>query len=152
LVQLKKLSLPEAAVLYCKHGIAGNESLVVCFATKYKNNLLRPVTYIRTVIGKPNWNSLVPTPPFPEYSSAHAIISTAFAAVLEDQFGKNVSFTDYTYKDLYGPRTYNSFEHYAEEAAISRIYGGIHYTFSAVEGMKQGKIVGKEVNRLKFKK
>jgi len=152
LVQLKKLSLSEASVLYCKHGIAGNESLIVCFSSKYKYNLVRPVTYIRNVIGKPNWNSLVPTPPFPEYSSAHAVVSAAFATVLEEQFGKKFSFTDYTYKDLYGPRTYNSFEHYAEEAAVSRIYGGIHYAFAATEGIKQGKIVGKEVNRLEFKK
>lgn len=152
LVQLKKLSLPEAAILYCKHGIAGNEALIVCFSTKYKYNVVRPVTYIRTVLGKLNWNSLVPTPPFPEYSSAHAVVSAAFAAVLEMHFGKNFSFTDHTYKDLYGSRTYDSFEHYAQEAAQSRVYGGIHYEFAAIEGLKQGKIVGKEVNRLRFKK
>lgn len=152
LVVLKKLSLPEAAILYCKHGIAGNEALIVNFATKYKYNVVRPVTYIRNVLGQTNWNSLVPTPPFPEYSSAHAVVSAAFAAVLDEEFGKNFSFTDHTYDQLYGPRSFNSFEAYASEAAISRIYGGIHYSFAATEGIRQGKIVGREVNRLKFKK
>ena len=152
LIQMKKLSLPEAAILYCKHGIAGNESLIVCFASKYKYNLVRPITYIRNVIGKPTWNPVIPSPPFPEYTSAHAVVSTAFATVLEEHFGKKFSFTDNTYQGLYPARTFKSFEHYAEEAATSRVYGGIHYAFAATEGMKQGRIVGKEVNRLKFKK
>jgi hypothetical protein len=152
LVLLKKLSLSEAAILYCKHGIAGNEAIITCFAAKYKYNVLRPVTYIRTVLGRSNWSPLIPTPPFPEYPSAHALVSAAFAAVLEDQFGKNLYFTDHTYENLYGSRTFNSFEEYAQEAAISRIYGGIHYSFAAIEGIRQGRIVGKEVNRLKFKK
>ena len=152
LILLKKLSLAEAAVLYCKHGIAGNDAIISCFATKYKYNVLRPVTYIRSVLGHPNWNPLIPTPPFPEYPSAHALVSAAFTSVLEEQFGKNFSFTDRTYENLYGPRSYRSFEEYANEAAISRVYGGIHYTFAATEGIRQGKKVGHEVNRLKFKK
>ena len=152
LILKKKLSLPEAAVLYCKHGIAGNESLIVCFDAKYKYNLVRPVTYIQNVLGRTTWNPLIPTPPFPEYGSAHAVVSSAFATVLEDAFGKNFSFTDHTYDHTYGPRTYSSFEEYAKEAAASRVLGGIHYSFTAKEGLKQGKIVGKEVNRLRFKK
>lgn len=152
LIVLKKLSLSEAAVLYCKHGIAGNEGIITCFATKYKYNLIRPISFIRAGLNQPNWNAVVPTPSFPEYTSAHAVVSAAYATVLEDRFGKNFSFTDHTYDILYGLRSFKSFEKYAYEAAISRIYGGIHYSFAMTEGLKQGKKVGNEVNKLKFKK
>jgi hypothetical protein len=152
LIGLKKLSLPEAAVLYCKHGIAGNEALISCYRTKYQYNLVRPVTVIRSVLGHNNWNSFIPTPPFPEYTSAHAVVSAGMAAVLANAFGQNFSFTDHTYDNLYGPRGFSSFDDYAKETAMSRLYGGIHYRFAADSGLKQGKEVGKLVNQLKFKK
>jgi hypothetical protein len=152
LILLKKLSLPEAAILYCKHSIAGNEGLISCYKTKYQYNVVRPITCVRGVLGHSNWNSLIPTPSFPEYTSAHAVISAAFAAVLEEQFGKQFSFTDHTYDHLYGPRQYDSFDEYAKEAAMSRLYGGIHYRFAADEGLKQGRKVGALVNKLRFRK
>lgn len=152
LILLKNLSLIEAAVLYCKHGIAGNEAIITCYKTKYQYNVVRPVSYIRNVLGHNNWNPLLPTPPFPEYSSAHAVVSAAMATVLADVFGEQFSFTDHTYARLYGPRSFSSFDEYAKEAAISRLYGGIHYRFAADEGLKQGKRVGGLVNGLKFKK
>lgn len=152
LVVLKKLSLQEAATLYCKHGIAGNEALISAFKTKYHYNLMRPVSYIRTVLGHSNWNPVIPTPPHPEYASNHAVISAALATVLEAVFGKNFSFTDHTYTNQYGNRSFNSFASYANEAALSRLIGGIHYRFTAEEGIKQGKKVGELVNQLKFKK
>jgi hypothetical protein len=126
LILLKKLSLPEAAILYCKHGMAGNEAIITCYKTKYQHNVLRPVTYIRKVLGDTAWNSLIPTPSFPEYSSAHAVVSGAMATVLAETFGSHFSFTDHTYSQLYGSRTFASFDDYAKEAALSRLYGGIH--------------------------
>jgi hypothetical protein len=150
LIEQKKISLPEAAVLYCKHGIAGNESIIACFNSKYRFNMVRPVTYIRNVLGYATWSPLIPTPPFPEYTSAHAIVSTAMVTVLEEAFGKNFSFTDRSYEQLYGARSYASLEAYATEATISRLYGGIHYRFGAEEGVKQGKKVGQLVNGLRF--
>jgi hypothetical protein len=150
LVLLEKLSLHEAAILFCKHGIAGNDGIITCFAAKYKYNLLRPVTYIRSVLGQSNWSPLIPTPPFPEFTSAHAVVSTAFSSVLENAFGNGFDFTDRTYESLYGARHFHSFEEYADEAANSRLFGGIHYSFGATEGKKQGKKVGVLVNKLKF--
>jgi len=152
LILLKKLSLPEAAVLYCKHGMAGNEAIITCYKTKYQHNVLRPVTYIRNVLGHAMWNSLIPTPSFPEYSSAHAVVSAAMATVLTETFGDRFTFTDHTYSQLYGPRSFSSFDDYAKEAALSRLYGGIHYRFAADEGLKQGRKVGELVNKLKFNK
>jgi hypothetical protein len=152
LVLQKKLSLHEAAILYCKHGIAYSDALISSFKTKYQYNVLRPVTYIRSVFEEPNWNSVIPTPPHPEYASNHAVISSASAVILEDAFGKHFSFTDKTYEQEYGARSFTSFEHYAQEAAFSRVLGGIHYGFTAKEGIKQGEKAGKLVNNLKFRK
>jgi hypothetical protein len=152
LVASEKLSLQDAAILYCKHAIAGNDAAITCLKTKFHYNLVRPITYIRTVLGHPEWRPLIHTPPFPEYTSAHAAISMAYAAVLENTFGENYTFIDRSFDDTYGPRTFNSFEAYAKEAALSRLQAGIHYRFSMDEGLKQGRQVAAMVNQLKFKK
>ena len=76
---------------------------------------------------------------FPEYTSGHSVISRAAAVILTDLYGDNFAFTDTT-EVLYGlpERKYNSFIHASEEAAISRLYGGIHYMMAIEEGVKQG--------------
>lgn len=146
----KEFSLQEAAVLFCKHGIAGNEAGISLVKTKFHYNLVRPITYIRTVLGHSEWSPVIPTPPFPEYTSGHAAVSSAYATVLEHTFGKNFTFTDHTFDDTYGPRSFNSFEAYATEAALSRLLGGIHYRFAMDEGLKQGRKVAEMVMQLKF--
>ena len=152
MIVLKKLSLQDAAVLYCKGGIATNDAAISCVKTKFYYNLVRPITYIRTVLGHSEWHPVIHTPPFPEYTSAHATISMANAAILEEAFGKNFPFTDHSFDDSYGPRSFDSFEAYAKEAAFSRLQAGIHYRFSMDEGLKQGRKVAALVNQLKFKK
>lgn len=152
MVVLKKLSLQDAAILYCKAGIAANDAAISCVKTKFYYNLVRPITYIRTVLGHSEWHPVIHTPPFPEYTSAHATISMANAAVLEEAFGKNFPFIDHSFDDSYGPRSFDSFEAYAKEAAFSRLQAGIHYRFSMDEGLKQGRKVAALVNQLKFKK
>ena len=147
----QKLSLQDAVILYCKHGIAGNDAGIACVKTKFQYNVVRPITYIRTVLGHSEWHPVIHTPPFPEYTSAHAAISMAYASVLEDTFGANFTITDYSFEDSYGPRRFDSFEAYAKEAAMSRLQAGIHYRFSMDEGLKQGKKVADLVNRLKYK-
>jgi len=151
MILLKKVSLQDAAVLYCKHGIAGNEAAISCVKTKFTYNVVRPVTYIKTVLNHPNWNTVIFTPPFPEYTSGHAVVSMSYATVLENTFGK-IPFTDHSFDNTYGPRRFESFEAYAKEAALSRMYGGIHYRFGMNEGLKQGRKVAMIVNKLKFKK
>jgi hypothetical protein len=148
----EKLSLAEAAILYCKHAMAGNEAALSCVKTKYHYNLLRPITYIRTVLGHSDWHPVVHTPPFPEYTSAHAAISMACASVLESTFGKNTPFSDRTFANTYGPRSFDSFREYAEEAALSRLKAGIHYRFSMEQGLKQGRSVAALVEKLRFRK
>jgi hypothetical protein len=103
-------------------------------------------------MGHADWHPLLHTPPFPEYTSAHAAISMTFALMLEDTFGKNFSFTDHSFDASYGPRSFVSFEAYAKEAALSRLQAGIHYRFSMDEGLRQGRMVADFMNKIKFRK
>jgi hypothetical protein len=142
LIEQNDFSLEKAAVTYAKHGIALNEALICVLKAKYKYNLLRPVSYIRTVLGHATWTTVVGTPAHPEYPSAHAVVGGASSVILESVFGKNYSFIDRTHENLYGARSYNNLRAYSAEAALSRALGGIHYTFSADIGLKQGEKIG----------
>ena len=109
---------------------------------KYHHNLVRPITYIRDVMGHTTWNSFLGTPPHPEYSSAHAALSAAAAGALQNIFGEVGSFTDHTYDYMNMPaRTYSSITAIGEEAGRSRLYAGIHYTASIDAGLWQGRKV-----------
>jgi hypothetical protein len=145
LIVTNKLDLGEAAVAYALHGIAMNDASISVWKTKYRYNQLRPATYIRNVMGHSTWNTVIPTPPHPEYTAAHAVISAASASVLEKIFGAHYSFTDHSYDATYGARTYNSFDDYAKEAGRSRLLAGIHFSPSIAAGLIQGREVGSKV-------
>ena len=91
---------------------------------------------------------LLQTPPFPEYTSGHSVISNAAAEVLSGLFGDAFSFRDTT-EMAYGlpARSFSSFRQAAAEAAISRLYAGIHYRMAIEEGSIQGRHVGENVVR-----
>ncbi|MEJ7589828.1 MAG: hypothetical protein WKI04_19930, partial [Ferruginibacter sp.] len=108
LIQSNHLDLVDAASVYALHGIALNDAAISVIKTKYKFNLLRPISYIRNVMQKPGWNSVIPTPAYPEYTAAHSVVSAASATVLEGIFGKNYRFSDHTYDAIYGTRSFNS--------------------------------------------
>jgi hypothetical protein len=84
------------------------------------------------------WTPLLTTPPFPEYTSGHSVQSGAAALVLTELFG-DVAFTDRTH-DFRGlpSRSFPSFTAAAEEAAVSRLYGGIHFRAAIERGLAQG--------------
>ncbi|MBT8179062.1 MAG: phosphatase PAP2 family protein, partial [Eudoraea sp.] len=85
-------------------------------------------------------------PPFPEYTSGHSVVSGAAAIALTDIFGDNFAFDDDTEIRFGLPvRSFNSFNEAADEAAISRMYGGIHYRTAVEIGVKQGRDLGKFV-------
>ena len=150
-------SLATAAEAYARVGIAIADALISCWNTKYQYNLLRPITYIQMVID-PKWNTPevtdpVITPPFSEYTSGHSVQSAAAAQVLTDLFGDNFAFTDHTHDQRgFEPRSFSSFFAAADEAAISRLYGGIHYRAAIERGLEQGKCIGRQVSAVKFKK
>jgi hypothetical protein len=145
LIILKNFKLDEAAIAYAKHGFALNDAIITVFYNKYTHNTLRPVSFIRNVLKQPNWNSVIPTPPHPEYPAAHALASGASAVVMEDLFGRYLSFTDHSYDQMYGARTFKSFDDYAREAGHSRVLAGIHYPSSVAVGLDIGRQVGERI-------
>ena len=138
---------------YTKTSIAINDAFISCWDEKYRSNLVRPETLINKFIDE-DWLPLLQTPPFPEYTSGHSVVSGAASEVLTAIFGDNFSFDDTTEIPYgLGVRKFGSFRKAAEEAAISRIYGGIHYMAAVVLGVEQGKKVGFKVNNdVTFKK
>jgi hypothetical protein len=153
-LKVKSSTLDFAAESCAKIGIAVNDAFIACWETKYKYNLIRPISYIQQVISPTFTKDSIPlsTPGFPEYTSGHSVQSAAAAEVLANLFGGSFTFTDHTH-DMMGmaPRTYASFDAFAQEAAISRMYGGIHYRAAIERGIAQGKKIGDAVNALHFK-
>lgn len=144
--------LDKAAETYARVGIAVAEAFINCWRCKYLFNTLRPITYIRTTIN-PTWSPIVATPPFPEHTSGHSSQSGASYVVLDALFGDKFAFTDNT-NALFGfkERSFTSFKQAAEEAAVSRLYGGIHIRHANESGLVEGSTVGKNVNALAWKK
>jgi hypothetical protein len=147
----RSATLDVAAEAYLKVGIAVADAFVACWRTKYQVNLLRPVTYIQREIDR-DWMPILVTPPFPEHTSGHSVQSAATAEVLTTLFGR-VAFTDRTHERRgLAPRSFGSFWHAAREAAISRLYGGIHFLAAIVAGLDQGRCVGRAVNGLRLRR
>jgi hypothetical protein len=144
-VRALDLPLGSAAEAYAQVGIAVADAFISCWSTKYRYNLLRPVTYVRRLID-PGWMPLLITPPFPEYTSGHSVQSAAAAQVLTDMFGP-LAFTDRTHERRgLAARTFGSFLEAAQEAAISRLYGGIHFRAACERGVDRGICIGERVN------
>lgn len=132
-----------------KLGCAQSDAFVSCWSTKFKYNLLRPVTYIKRHIDKA-WEPLLITPPFPEYTSGHSCQSGAASTVLTAMLGDGFAFDDATHEDEGLPvRSFPSFNAAAEEAAMSRLYGGIHFRFGNEAGLAQGRAIGALAAQLK---
>jgi hypothetical protein len=118
------------------------DGFIRCWDEKYRSKVIRPETYINQHIDE-NWVPLLQTPPFPEYTSGHSVISSAAASVLTGLFGDNFSYTDSTEVEFGMPvRSFTSFRQAADEAAISRMYGGIHYRLAVEVGATEGKALG----------
>ena len=135
----------QASEAYAMVSIALMDGFISCWDEKYSSRLIRPETYINEHIDE-NWVPVLQTPPFPEYTSGHSVISTASAVTLTKLFGENFSFLDSTEVEFGLPaRSFNSFTEAAEEAAISRLYGGIHYRPAIVHGITEGRALGNYV-------
>jgi len=144
-------SYKEAARTYAMVSIALADAFISCWDEKYRSNLIRPETVINEFID-PEWKPILQTPPFPEHTSGHSVISASAATALTSIYGEPFSFTD-TVEVEYGlpARSFASFRDAADEAAISRMYGGIHYRPAIEYGVEQGKQVGSLiVGRLQF--
>ncbi|RXK62034.1 phosphatase PAP2 family protein [Lacibacter luteus] len=134
--------LVQSAEAYVKVAIGLADSFISCWDEKYRSRVIRPETYINQHINK-EWTPLLQTPPFPEYTSGHSVVSSASAVILTQLFGDHFSYDDSTELEFNIPvRHFNSFNEAAQEAAISRFYGGIHYMPSIINGLDEGKKIG----------
>lgn len=138
-------SFDETIEVYARTSIALFDGFISCWDEKWRSIVVRPETVINQYLDE-EWLPLLQTPPFPEYTSGHSVISRAAAITLTDYYGDNFAFNDTTEIE-YGltERKFNSFLHASEEAAISRLYGGIHYMMAIDNGVTQGEEVGKHV-------
>jgi hypothetical protein len=124
------------------------DAFISCWAEKFATNLVRPETYINRFIDE-NWHPFIETPPFPEHTSGHATASAAAATILTKAFGEPFEFTDSTEMEFgMKPRTFKSFYEASDEAAMSRLWGGIHYR----NGNEGGRLNGREIGAYVWEK
>jgi hypothetical protein len=137
--------LMKSSYAYALTSIALFDGFISCWDEKYRSNLIRPETVINQYIDD-EWLPKLQTPPFPEYTSGHSVISNAAAIALTSIYGDDFSFHDDS-EEKYGlpPRDFTSFLQASEEAAISRLYGGIHYRPAIDNGVTQGRALGRYV-------
>jgi PAP2 superfamily len=153
----KGSSMMESAAAYLAVSVAIFDGFISCWDTKYRYNVIRPESYITKYLTqdlKSEWLPILITPPFPEYTSGHSVVSGASSVVLTQFFGDRFSFEDQVEVQFgMAARSFNSFSEAADQAAISRFYAGIHYKRAIVEGVSQGRNIGKFVNgKLKLHK
>jgi hypothetical protein len=142
-----KADLMKTVEAYTLTSIALFDGFISCWDEKYRSNLLRPETVINQNIDE-DWLPALQTPPFPEHTSGHSVISRAAAVALTSIFGEDFAFLDTTEEEYGLPaRKFTSFYHASDEAAVSRLYGGIHYRPAIDYGVEQGEKVGKLVTK-----
>lgn len=141
--QDKKLDLENTVLVHALVSIGIADANIACWDEKYRSNRVRPETAINKLID-PEWHPLLQTPPFPEYVSGHSVTSTTAAVILTRIFGSKFSFNDDTEVEFSLPvRKFSSFLDASQEAAVSRLYGGIHYRDAIDYGIQVGDDVGK---------
>jgi hypothetical protein len=151
ILKSKDAGIEEQVDVLARLGLALSDAFVACWKSKYDYDLLRPVTYIKKHIDAA-WEPILITPPFPEYPSGHSTQSGAAATVLTALLGENFAFEDKTHvREKFKGRPFKSFWEAANEAGISRLYGGIHFRSAVERGLEQGRCVGLAVNALKTK-
>lgn len=159
-------ALDKAALTYAKTGISLFDATTGSFKAKFTYLNERPFQYIRSVIAPtriPAWQSYIPTPPFPDFPSNHAIFSSSVAYALSTLYGSQTPFTNSSYEGVMvnlgsglvnlGTRHYASFSAMSHEIGMSRLYGGIHIRYSIEEGFNQGRKIAQNIDsKLRFMK
>ncbi len=148
-------SLAENARLFALLSVAQADGAIACWEVKFRYNFWRPVTAIQRANednnplteADPSWAQLLPSPPFPSYTSGHSTFSKASAQVLTHFYGTDAITFSATGDATPGViRTFNSFAVCADEVGMSRVYGGFHYMFDNVAGKDCGRKVGDYVS------
>ncbi len=136
-------TLEENARLFALLNIAMADAAICAWDAKYTFDFWRPVTAIAFVEPELNWMSFIVTPPFPDYVSGHSTFSAAAATLLPLFYGtEDLPFTigsDF----LPGvDRSFSTCFDAADEAALSRVYGGIHFRSAIEDGAQAGISIG----------
>lgn len=145
------LSTPEVSRMYALLNIALADAAISCWDAKYFYDYWRPITAIQNggndgnagTPPEPAWQPLLNSPSFPSYTSGHSTFSSAAAAVLAAFYGTDtITFTANSEAPGVANRTFRSFTAAANEAGMSRIYGGIHFGFDNKAGLTAGRAIG----------
>lgn len=140
--QQQKANTVVTARCYALISCAILDAFICCWHEKFRSRMVRPITVIQNTLDV-EWNSLLQTPPFPEYSSGHSTISAAAATILTQQLGDHIAFHDTTELTYLGlERSFVSIMQAAEEVSMSRLLGGIHFRSALQNGFEQGKKIG----------
>ncbi len=118
----------ESTSVLAAASIAMADALVACWRIKYRDWSERPITAVRRDLD-PGFTPWLMTPSFPAYVSGHATVSAACSLVLAQ----------------FWPSQAPALSAMAQEAALSRLWGGIHFSSDNTEGLRLGHAVGAEV-------
>jgi hypothetical protein len=148
-----KATYIQAAEAYARVALSLVDGFISCWDEKYRSKVIRPETYINQYISE-EWIPVLQTPPFPEYTSGHSVISSSAAVALTGLFGDNFAYVDSTETEFgMTARSFKSFNEASAEAAVSRMYGGIHYRAAVENGVVQGRAIGNFVqNKIRTRK
>ncbi|HVJ17651.1 MAG TPA: vanadium-dependent haloperoxidase, partial [Polyangiaceae bacterium] len=174
LAKKNALAIDESARLFALLNLALADSRIAAWDAKYFYGSWRPITAIQNIdpepdgaggaagapsgpgeyndgnadtVADPAWEPLLATPNHPDYVSGHSTTGAAAAAVLAYVFGDATTFTVGSETSVPEglTREYSSFTDAAEENAVSRVYGGIHFSYANEAGLALGTDVGNYV-------
>ena len=152
MIARRHLSVDEALTVHALTAIAIADAFIAIWHEKYRTKVVRPVMFVQRVFD-PKFQTVIPTPPFPEYTSGHSVQSGAAIDVLIAHLGDTIAYIDSTQVDIgQPPRPFASFSAARDEVAISRVYAGVHYVPAVTDGLKQGQCIAQKVNALKTRR
>jgi hypothetical protein len=141
----RKLTLEQTIQVVSLTALTLYDAFISCWAAKYDTDRVRPESVINKYLDV-RWQPLLQTPPFPEFTSGHSVISAATAETLSYLMGDTLTYVDDTEVIFeLAPRRFSSFRQAASEAGISRLYGGIHFRDAIEHGQRQGVMVGRHI-------
>jgi hypothetical protein len=142
------LSTADTARLFALLDLTFADAVIAFYDAKYTYAFWRPVTAVRATIKDPSWlPEVTNTPPDPSYPGAHAVISSAGAAVLSTFLGRDRFDFSVTSEVLPGvERSFTRFSEAAREASSSRVFAGVHFAFDLVAGRRLGNRVARLVD------
>ncbi len=144
----KNMPVAKSSQVYTLTAIGIFDAFISCWDEKYRTNLIRPITIINRIVDR-DWIPYIQTPPFPEFTSGHSVVSNTASEILTSLLGDNFSFTDKIEIPFgQGTRTFNSFYEASVQSSNSRVYGGIHYPETARISVQQGRTIGKYIFNL----